>query len=53
MKICAHCDTRLRKGDDYTEDSIPSPSGPGTTIYRHLWPCKRTNAPTSQADLRH
>ncbi|NEE11977.1 hypothetical protein G3M58_36665 [Streptomyces sp. SID7499] len=53
MKICARCNMPLRDGDDFDSDYIPSASGAGITIYRHRQPCKRTDAPTTQADLRH
>ncbi|MFC8201264.1 hypothetical protein ACFUTV_38590 [Streptomyces sp. NPDC057298] len=53
MKICGRCDQSIRPGQPYTTHDIPSPSGPGATVYRHVAVCKPVPIQTSQVSIRH
>lgn len=38
--LCGHCDKPILELEAYTTHDIPSPSGPGTTVHRHVFPCR-------------
>ncbi|NMI57112.1 hypothetical protein [Streptomyces sp. RLA2-12] len=49
MKICGRCDEPISKGQPHSEHRIDSPSLGGTTVYRHLWNCRRVPTQTAPA----
>lgn len=51
--ICGRCDRSIHKDEPYSVHDMPSPTGPGTTVYRHVDPCKKVPTQTSQVSLRH
>ncbi|MCZ4515406.1 hypothetical protein O3Q52_46300 [Streptomyces sp. ActVer] len=53
MKICGRCDQSIQGRQKYTTHDIPSPSGPGATVYLHVAPCKRVPTQTTQDSLYH
>lgn len=53
MRICGCCDKLIQADEPYTAYDIPSPSGPGTTVYLHLALCRRVPTQTSQSSIRH
>lgn len=53
MKICVHCDKSIKDGEGYTPIDKMSPSAGGTTLYRHVDPCKPVPIQTTQVSLHH
>ncbi|WP_371646511.1 hypothetical protein [Streptomyces mirabilis] len=49
MKICGRCDQTIQDDEEYTEHDMPSSSGAGITIYRHVYLCKRVDIQTAPA----
>jgi len=53
VKFCGRCDQPIRDGEKYTAHDMPSSSGAGITIYRHVDLCKKVPTQTTQVSLRH
>lgn len=53
MKICVNCDQSIKKGEGCMEIDKMSPSGGGTTLYRHTRKCKQVPIQTSQVSIHH
>ena len=51
--ICGRCDKTIERGEPYTSHDMPSPSGAGDTVFRHVVLCKRAPIQTTQASVRH
>jgi hypothetical protein len=51
--ICGRCDKTIRRGEPYTSHDVPSGSGAGITVVRHVVLCKRVRIQTTQASVRH
>jgi hypothetical protein len=49
VKICGRCDQPISKGQPHSEHRIDSPSLGGTTVYRHVYRCKRVEIQTAPA----
>ncbi len=50
--ICGDCDKAILPGEPYRTYNIPSPSGPGTTVYFHTRSCKKVPVQTTQGPIR-
>jgi hypothetical protein len=46
--ICNRCDQPILPGEPFTEIDKMSPSGAGTTLYRHDRPCQRVPTQSNQ-----
>lgn len=46
--ICGRCDQPILPGQQYEKRDIPSPSGPGTTVYFHKPLCEKQPFQTTQ-----
>lgn len=51
--ICARCDQPILPGQKSVPYDIPSPSGPGTTVYLHKELCVQVDAQRTQESIRH
>lgn len=51
--ICGRCDKPILPDEEFTLYDIARPSGPGTTVYRHVELCKRVPIQTTQQLIRH
>ncbi len=38
--ICARCDLRIHPAEPFIRHENHAPSGAGSTVFRHLYPCK-------------
>ncbi|MDQ1037289.1 hypothetical protein QFZ75_003705 [Streptomyces sp. V3I8] len=48
MRICGRCDKPIRPTQAHTAYDIPSPTGPGTTVFLHVAPCPKAPFQTTQ-----
>jgi len=49
MNFCGRCDQPIQDDEEYTEHDMPSSSGAGITVYRHVDRCKRVEIQTAPA----